>query len=194
MWSVRFTGIHHLPLQRLILRLIVRCDPYRNLLFYLKLIKRLNIKFAITAISRSPKSNFASHISYFIWVQHFFFCSTFQDRSQASWRDFSRRYKSQTQANIRRSAWITIPIAMSLASFASLALFVPRNPQALRWKPGDWHDAKKKKQEDPNKHGRNTVFPVFLSSIQRIKIFGGWDPGGCKSNSTDFNQQILYEL
>lgn len=50
-----------------------------------------------------------------------------------------------------------------------LSLFVPRNPQALRWKPGDWH-AKKKKHKDPNKYERNTV---FLSSIQRrIKVFG----------------------
>lgn len=62
----------------------------------------------------------------------FFFDISRPIANKLTWRDFSRGYKSQTQANIRRSAWITIPIAMSHASFASLVLFVPRNPRALR--------------------------------------------------------------
>lgn len=110
----------------------------------------------------------------FFLVRHF----KAEQASQASsssyraWLDISKRYKSQTQANIRRSAWITIPIAMSHASFASLVLFAPRNPQALRWKPGDWHDAKKKKHKDPNKYGEIQYFQYFfLQYSDRIKVF-----------------------
>lgn len=65
-----------------------------------------------------------------------------------------KRYKSQTRTDIRESAWITIPYCDVFSTpFASLALFVPHNPQALRRKPGDWHDAKKKKDKDWDKHG-----------------------------------------
>lgn len=123
-------------------------------------------------MSQSPKSKFALHIMLYLNAA---FLPVRQGRSRTS----SPGSISLKGTNCKRKS--TFVEMYGLRSLSRPLLLWPslsrRNPQALRWKPGDWHDAKKKKHEDPDKHGRNTVFPVFLSSIQRrIKIFG--NPGG----------------
>lgn len=68
----------------------------------------------------------------------FFLARYFKAVLKQAHLDFSKRYKSQTRADIRESAWITIPYRdVFPAVWLSSALFVPRNPQALRRKPGD---------------------------------------------------------